>query len=195
MESRLATIQTRNWGTIGGNIAHADAAGDPAPVLITLGASVKVGNAGGTRIIPLEDFYVDLFETALEEDELLLEIQVPTPPPRSAAVYEKFNLLSSDQGIVAVAASVSLNEDGTCKEAKIALGNAGPTGMRAKEAEGLLVGRKPDEALLAEAGLKAAEGCDPTADIHASEEYRRHLVNVLTRRMVKRAWEQAGTSV
>lgn len=192
MEVKLASIQVRNWGTIGGNLAHADAAGDPAPVLMTLDASVNVGSARGERIIPLDEFYVGLFETALEEDEIILEIHVPPIPARTASFYEKFNLLQSDQGIVAVGASVTLNSDSTCKQARIALGNSGPVTMRAKQAEQLLVGKKPSDELMEEVGLAASEEAEPIADIHASEEYRRHLVKVLTGRMVKNAWEKAA---
>lgn len=194
MEVKLASIQVRNWGTIGGNLAHADAAGDPAPVFMTLNASVKVGSARGERIIPLDEFYVDLFETALEEDEIILEIQVPPMPPRTGSVYEKFNLLQSDQGIVAVGASITLNADSTCKEARIALGNSAPTTMRARQAEQLLVGKKLSDGLIEEVGLAASEEAEPIADIHASEEYRRHLVKVLTGRMVKNAWEKAAVT-
>ena len=109
METKLAHIQVRNWGTIGGNLAHGDAAGDPAPVLIALGASLKLGNAKGTRVVALDEFYTDLFETALAGDEIVLEVQVPAPAAGSGTFYEKFNLLESDQGIVSVAASVSLD--------------------------------------------------------------------------------------
>lgn len=192
MERRLAHIQVRNWGTIGGNLAHADAAGDPAPVLMTLGASLKVGNKDKTRVIPLDEFYTDLFETALENDELLLEIQVPAPQPRTGVAYQKFNLLESDQGIISVGASVTLNGNSTCKSARIALGNAAPTTMRAKKAEEVLAGKKLSDALLEEAGQAAADESEPISDIHASEEYRRYLVKVFTKRMVKKAWEQAA---
>jgi carbon-monoxide dehydrogenase medium subunit len=194
MESKLATIQTRNWGTIGGNLAHADPAGAPAPVLISRGASVKVGSVSGTRIIALDEFFTDLFETAMQDDELLQEIRVPKQPARAATVYEKFNLLASDQGIVAVAASVTLNGDSTCKGARIALGNAGPTVLRPIEAELLLVGQPLSDDLLEEVGQRASELSDPVSDIHASEEYRRHLIKVLTKKMVKRAWQQAETA-
>lgn len=191
METRLAHIQIRNWGTIGGNLAHGDAAGDPAPVLIALDATVKLGSAENTRTIALERFYTDLFETALNKDELLLEVQVPVPAERSATVYEKFNLLESDQGIVAVAASVTLNGD-TCKQARIVLGNSGPMAMRAKQAEQALTGKKLNDKLLETVGKAAAEEAEPVADIHASEDFRRHLVYALTKRLVKRAWEQAA---
>jgi carbon-monoxide dehydrogenase medium subunit len=191
MERRLAHIQVRNWGTIGGNLAHADAAGDPAPVLMALRGSLKVGNASGERVIPVDEFYVDLFETALGDDELILEIRVPPPPPKTGAAYEKFNIIESDQGIVSVAAAVTLNGDSACKEARIALGNAGPTTMRAKQAEAKLTGAKLDEDLLELVGQAAADECEPVSDIHASEDYRRYLVKVLTKRIVRAAFDAA----
>ncbi len=190
MEEKLASIQVRNWGTIGGNLAHADAAGDPAPVLTALNAAVKVGSAKGERVIPLEEFYTDLFETAMEPGEIILEVQVPAPAPKTGTAYKKFNLLESDQGIVAVAVSITLDGE-TCKDARIVLGNAAPTSVRAKKAEGMLVGKKLTDAVFEKAGDAAAEECEPVGDIHASEEYRRHLVGVLTKRMAKEAFEQA----
>jgi carbon-monoxide dehydrogenase medium subunit len=191
MENKLASIQVRNWGTIAGNLAHADPAGDPAPVLIALKADIKVGSAKGDKTMPLEDFFVDYFETALGKRELVLEVQVPLPEPKTGAAYQKFNLLESDMGVVAVAASVTLNGGGKCKDARIILGNAGPTPKRATRAEELLVGKAYDEGLFAEAGKIASEDCEPVADIHASEEHRKHLLGVLTKRMLKQAWEQA----
>ena len=194
MEEKLASIQVRNWGTIGGNLAHADAAGDPAPVLTAMGGSVKVGSASGERTIPLDDFYTDLFETAMKKDEMILEVQVPPRPARSATKYQKFNLLDSDQGIVAVAATITLKGDGSCQDARIVLGNAAATTIRAKKAEKVLIGSKFSDAVFEKAGAAAAAECEPVADIHASEEYRRHLVGVLTKRMAKAAWEQAKIS-
>ena len=192
MENKLASIQVRNWGTIGGNLAHADAAGDPAPVLISMKANIKLASSSGERTLPLEEFYTDLFETCRQKDELVVEVQVPPVPAKTATSYQKFNLLESDQGIVAVAATVTVNGSGACKEARIILGNAGVTPIRAKNAEQVLVGKKMSDALLEEAGQAAADECEPVADIHASEEYRRHLVKVLTKRMVKQAWQEAA---
>jgi carbon-monoxide dehydrogenase medium subunit len=192
MEERLASTQTRNWGTIGGNLAHGDAAGDPAPVLTTLGAQVKVASAKGERLIPLETFYTDIFETAMEHEEMIIEIQVPPMPAKTGAAYTKFNLLQNDMGVVGVAASMTSDGNGTCKDARIILGNAGVTPIRAKNAEKVLVGKKITDALFAEAGEAAAAEADPVSDIHASEEFRRHLVKVLTKRMAKKAWEQAS---
>jgi carbon-monoxide dehydrogenase medium subunit len=191
MENKLASIQVRNWGTIGGNLAHADPAGDPAPVLIALKADIKVGSTKGDRTMPLEDFFVDYFETALNKDELVLEVRVQVPEPKTGAAYQKFNLLESDMGVVAVAVSVTLNGNGKCKDARIVLGNAGSTPKRVKRAEELLIEKAYNEGLFAEAGKIASEDCEPVADIHASEEHRRHLLGVLTKRMLKKAWEQA----
>jgi len=192
MEDRLASVQTRNWGTIGGNLAHGDAAGDPAPVLITLGAKVKVASAKGERIIALEEFYTDIFESVMEHDEMIIEIQVPPMPAKSGAAYTKFNLLKNDMGIVGVGAMIALDGNGTCKNAIIALGNAAVTPIRAKNAEKVLIGKKLTDALFAEAGEAAGAECDPVSDIHASEEYRRHLIKVLTKRMAKKAFERAS---
>ncbi len=192
MEENLASVQTRNWGTIGGNLCHGDPAGDPGTVFIALNGSVKLANKERERTLSLEEFFVDFFETQLEEGEMLLEIQLPLISPRTAAVYEKFNIIENDQGIVSVAVSVTLDDTAaTCREARIVLGSAAPVPMRAKEAEKLLFGRKIDDKLIEAVGSKAAEEADPIADIHASEEYRRELVGVLTRRMVNKAWEQA----
>ena len=122
---------------------------------------------------------------------MILEVQVPALSAKTGVAYKKFNLLASDQGIVSVAACVMLNGNSTCKEAKICIGNAAPTVIRAKVAEAKLAGQKLADDLLEQVGLAAAEETDPVADIHASEDFRRHLVNVLTKRMVKEAWERA----
>ena len=191
MENKLASIQVRNWGTIGGNLAHADPAGDPGPVLMALNANIKVGRAQGDRTMALEDFSLDFFETALEEGEIVLEVQVPVPEAKTGAAYQKFNLLESDQGMVGVAAAVTLNGGGKCKDVRVVLGNAGPKPILVKKIEELLIGKTYDEKLFAEAGKIASEDCEPVSDIHASEEHRRHLLGVLTKRMLKQAWEQA----
>jgi len=192
MEENLASIQTRNWGTIGGNLAHGEPAGCVAPVLIALNATVKLANKERERSVPIEDFTLDYFETVLEEDELLLEIQVPVMPLKTAVVYEKFNIIKNDMGIVSVAASITLDDDGLkCEDARIALGGAASTPVRAKEAEKLVIGEKLADDLLIQVGKTASEEAEPVDDIHATEAYRRHLVEALTKKMVKQAREQA----
>jgi len=194
MEKNLASIQTRNWGTIGGNLAHGDPAGDPGPVLIALNATLRLANKDRERILPVEDFFVDYFETVLEEGELLLEIKVPNPVPKTASVYEKFNIIKNDQGTVSVAVSITADENGdSCLDARIVLGAAASKPVRSRQAEQLLLGKKPNGELLEEVGQKASEEADPVTDIHASEAYRRHLVDVLTKKMVKKAWSQVAS--
>jgi len=192
MESRLASIQTRNWGTIGGNICHGDPAGDPAVVFIALNATLTVAGAKGTRSIPAEDFTLDYFEVALEPGELLTEIQLPAPPPRTGTVYTKFNIIESDLATVSVAASVTLGSgDGVCQDIRLALGAAAPAAIRAKKAEAVLKGKKITDALLERAGQAAAKEAEPISDIQASEEYRRELVKVLVPRMTREALARA----
>jgi carbon-monoxide dehydrogenase medium subunit len=191
LENRVANIQVRNWGSIGGNLAHADPAEDPASLLLTYGAEVKVGNAKDRKSMPLEKFLVGYFETALKKDEMLLEVHLPAPEAKTGAAYEKFSLLENDLGTVSCAACVSLDGGGKCKSVKIALGSAAPTAIRIKRAEEILVGKAYNEKSFAEAGKIASEDCDPVSDIHASEEHRRYIAGVLTKRMLMKAWERA----
>jgi carbon-monoxide dehydrogenase medium subunit len=192
VEKRLASIQVRNWGTIGGNLAHGDSSGDLAPALIALDARIKLSSLNGNRIMPLEEFYTGLFETALNNGELVVEVQVPPVRPRTATAYSKFNLIENDQGIVGVAAMIGVDSKGTCKDMRIVLSNAGVIPIRAKSAEKVLIGKKVNDALLEEAAEAAASDADPVSDIHASEEFRRHLIKVLTTRMVRQAWDQVN---
>ncbi len=195
MERKLASIQTRNWGTIGGNLCHGEPAGDPAPVLIALKANLKLANSTGERRMALEDFSLDYFETALTKDELLLEIQVPFPPARTATAFDKFTIIQNDMAIVSAAASITLSDNNAfCKDVRIVLGGAASTPRRATKAEQALMGKKLDDPLLEQIGQRASEEAEPVSDIHASEEYRRELVKILTKRMVRKAWEQAKMS-
>ena len=192
MEQRLASIQTRNWGTIGGNLCHADPAGDPAPVLIALNATLSMASLKGERTMAVEDFCLDYFETALEPGELLTEIQVPAAPPHTSTAYSKFNVIESDLATVGVAVSITLgSSDGTCQDVRIALGATAPTPMRAKQAEAVLRGKKITDNLLKEAGEIASTEAEPISDIYASEEYRRELVKILVKRVGKEALARA----
>jgi len=157
MERNLATIQTRNWGTIGGNLCHGDPAGDPAPVLIALKAKLKLASLRGERIIEVEEFSKDYLEVDLQTGEMLTEIQVPTPPPHTGTAYEKLMVMKGDMGIIGAAVSITLSlGDGVCQDARIALGSCAPTPLRAKKAERRLIGEAVTDALLAEAGEVAA---------------------------------------
>jgi carbon-monoxide dehydrogenase medium subunit len=190
MEQRLASIQTRNWGTIGGNLSHADPAGDPAPVLMALKANIVVSSSKGSRTIPIEDFFLDYFESALQPGELLTEIQVPALAPKTGSAYTKFNIIKSDLATAAVAVSITLSND-TCKDVRISLGAVAPVPMRAKKAEDTLRGKKITESLLQKAGEIASTEAEPISDIYASDEYRRELVKVLVKRVGNEALARA----
>lgn len=192
MERNLATIQTRNWGTIGGNLCHGDPAGDPAPVLIALKAKLKLASAKRERTIAVEEFSKDYLEVALEPDEMLTEIQVPTPPPHTGTAYEKLMVMKGDMGIVGAAVSITLKPgDGVCQDARIAIGSAASVPLRARKAEGKLIGKALNDALLAEAGEVAATETAPPADVHGSAEYRREMVKVFVKRVARIALERA----
>ena len=192
MERRLASIQTRNWGTIGGNLCHADPAGDPTSVLIALNATVSMASHKGKREMAVEDFCQNYFETALEPDELLIEIQVPPAPPHTGTAYTKFNIIESDMAIVAVAVSISLEAGkDICKDVRIVLGACASIQMRAKQAEEVLRGEKITDALFKEAGRVASQEAEPISDISASEEYRQELVKVLVPRTAQKALDRA----
>jgi carbon-monoxide dehydrogenase medium subunit len=192
MEKRLASIQTRNWGTIGGNICHGEPAGDPVPVLIALNATLSLASVKGKRNMAVEDFSLDYFETALEHNELLTEIQVPAAPPHTGTAYTKFNVIESDLATVGVAVSITLRSgDGVCQDVRIALGASAPTPMRAKQAEAVVKGKKITDNLLKEAGEIASTEAEPIFDIYASAEYRRELVKILVSRVGKEALARA----
>ncbi|MCK4369262.1 MAG: xanthine dehydrogenase family protein subunit M [Dehalococcoidales bacterium] len=192
MEGNLATIQTRNWGTIGGNLCHGDPAGDPAPVFIALMAKLKLASLGQERIMEVEEFSKDYLEVALEPNEMLVEIQVPTPPPNTGTAYEKLTVMKGDMGIVGAAVSITLSsEDGVCKDARIALSNASSIPLRVREAERQLIGKVLNDDLLAEAGQVASEEAETTSDVHGSAEYRREMVKVFVRRAARKALERA----
>jgi carbon-monoxide dehydrogenase medium subunit len=192
LEGNLATVQTRNWGTIGGNLCHGDPAGDPAPVFIALRAKLKLAGPGGERVVDMEEFSRDYLEVALEPDEMLTEIQVPTPPPHTGTAYEKLMVMKGDMGIVGAAVSITLSgKDGGCQDARIALSNCSSVPVRAKKAEKELVGKTINEALLVKAGETASKEAAPTSDVHGSAEYRREMIKVFVRRVGLTALERA----
>jgi len=192
MEQNVSSVETRNWGTIGGNICHGDPSGDPTPVLIVLDGKLKMTSLSGERIIDAEDFTLDYFETALRHDELLTEVLVPTLPPNTGVKFTKFSQIEGDYALASVGVLVTLDEKKEiCSDARIALGAVGTAPMRAKKAEEILKGKKISDDLLAEAGQVASEESSPTTDVEATEEYKRELVRVLVKRVGGEALERA----
>ena len=182
----MANNQVRNRGTIGGNLVNAVPSADLPPILIALGAHVTLVGRYGTRILPLEEFFVGPNRSAIEPDEVLTEITIPDQRTTGSA-YFKFGLRRSGAlAVVGVAASVVAVKTHV-EEARIVLGAVGPVPMRAKKAEELLVGTLATEAALEEVGRAAAAECRPISDIRGSEEYRRDMVRVFTKRALRKA--------
>lgn len=193
MERSLASVQTRNWGTLGGNLCQADPAGDPAPVLIALDGVLTLRSLSRERTVAVEDFFKGYLETAMEPDEIVTQIQVPNPLPRTGTAYSKISLQEGDFALVSAAVSITLGaKNGTCRNARIALGAAGPVPIRAVKAERVLVGKEVTDSLLEKAGQVASEEAQPRADVHATEEYRRDVVKVLVKRVGREALARAG---
>jgi carbon-monoxide dehydrogenase medium subunit len=192
MERNLATIQTRNWGTMGGNLCHGDPAGDPAPVLIALDAKLKLKSLSGERIITMEEFSKDILEVDLKPDEMLIEIQVPAKRPHTGIAQEKLMVMQGDAGIVGAAVSITLKPgDGICENTRVVLSNAASVPLRVREAEKRLIGKVISSHLLAEVGEVASAEADPPSDLHASAEYRREMVKVFVKRAAAKALERA----
>ena len=192
MEKSVASVQTRNWGTIGGNLCSADPIGDPAPSLIALDAKIKIVSSRGEKTISLENFFTDYFTTILEPDEILTEIQLPAPVAHTGVVYMKFSTIEAGIKIVSTSTSVILGSDKlTCKDARIVMSAVAPVPFNARKAGELLIGKKINDDLIAEAAQLASEETNPTSDVHASAEFRREIAKVLVRRAVEEAFEKA----
>ncbi len=189
--SRIADQQIRNRGTIGGSISHADPAADYLPTLLVLDAEVVIRGEGSERVVPAKDFFVDVFTTALEEGELVKEVRVPIMEPSTGYAFMKFIKREQEFATVNVAIILSL-EEGVVKDVRIGLGAVGPKPIRAEKTESMLRGKKITRELIEEASKYADEGTDPPSDVHASAEYRRHLVKVMTKRGLLVALERAG---
>jgi carbon-monoxide dehydrogenase medium subunit len=188
----IADPLVRNLATVCGNLAHGDPANDHPATMLALGAELTVTGRGGERRIPVGTFFTGPFSTALEPGEILTEVRVPTPPPRSGGAYLKLERKVGDFATAAVAVQVTLGAGGTCERVGIGLTNVGPTPIRATRAEGVLQGKRPDDATVKQAARLAAEEARPTADLRGSAEYKRDLVRVLTARALARAVERAG---
>ena len=178
----VADPQIRHRGTVGGALAHADPAGDVGAPARALDARFVIRGPGGERIVAADEFFQDLFETAVGEGELLTAVRVPKHTGWGSR-YEKFVRVSHQWSIVAVAATVRV-ADGTIAEAGIGLTNMGSTPLRATAVERALVGGPATEAAIAQACVAAADGTSPPSDLNGDADYRRHLATVLTRRAV-----------
>ena len=188
----IADPLVRNRATVGGNLAHGDPANDHPATMLALEAEVVARGPGGERTISVTSFFTGLFATALASAEILTEIRIPIPPPRSGGAYVKLERKVGDFATAAAAVQVTLGGAGEIARVGIGLTNAGPTPIKATAAEQHLLGRQPDAAAVAEAARLAAAATSPSADRRGSAEYKRDMARVLTGRAITRAVQRAG---
>jgi len=188
----LGSPLVRNRATVGGNLADGSPAADTAPPLLVLGAEVELASYTITRRAPLEDFFVHVRDTICKPDELLLSVRWPAPAPGSAGAFRKLALRKADAiSVVSAAVLVEPDENGACRQARIALGAVAPTPIRAHAAEDALRGSALTDEAIAEAAHLTAEAVSPIDDIRGSADYRRRVVEVLVRRLLAQV-RQAG---
>ncbi|MBE2315270.1 xanthine dehydrogenase family protein subunit M [Solirubrobacter sp. CPCC 204708] len=184
----IADQQVRNMGTIGGTLAHGDPASDMPAVLLALEGSVVIRGSSGEREVAANDLFEDFLTTAVGEGEILTEVRFPRLEGYGYG-YEKFNRRQEDWAMVAVSALVKKAADGTCEDVRIGLTHMGSVPLRATAAEQALRGQPLTAESIASAASHAAEGTEPPADLNASQDYKRHLARVLTRRALTTASE------
>ena len=190
----IADPSVRNVATVGGNLAHGDPANDHPATMLALGAIVVVEGPNGSREIGIDDFFPDFFTTALEPEEILTEIRIPSPPSGSGGAYLKIERKVGDYAAAAVACQLNIDSGGSIQKIGIGLTNVGSTPIRASSAEQLLQGKNPDENMIAEAGRLSAADSEPMEDLRGSAEYKRALVNELTQRAIKLSLQRAEGS-
>jgi aerobic carbon-monoxide dehydrogenase medium subunit len=189
--SVIGDQQVRNRGTIAGSLAHSDPASDMPGIVLALRGELVVQGPNGQRTIKADDFLIGTFMTALEPDEVVIEIRFPLPQPHSGSAYEKLSNRASHYAVAGCAAMITLDASGTCSAASIAITGAAVQTSRASATESALVGKKLDTDTITEAASHAAEGLELISDIHGSEEYRRQMTAVIARRTITRALERA----
>jgi carbon-monoxide dehydrogenase medium subunit len=188
---QIADPLVRNLGTIGGSLAHADPAGDLGAVMLAMDASVVLRSSSGERIVPIDEFLVDTFTTTIAPNELLTEVRVPTPAPRSGGTYLKLERKVGDFATVAAAVTLTL-DNGSVGRAGIGLTGVDSKNVHATDAEASLAGAAPSDDAFAEAGRLAAAAAHPVTDVRGTETYKRHMIEVYVRRGLARSLEMAN---
>jgi carbon-monoxide dehydrogenase medium subunit len=186
----IADPLVRNMATVGGNLAHADPANDHPATMLAYGAELVAVGPGGERRIPIDEFFVDLFENSLAPQEILREIRIPTPGANSGGAYLKIERKVGDYAVAAVAVQLTLDGE-TCTSARIGLTNVSPKPMRATGAEAALTGKPLTDETIKAAGVAASQACEPSSDLRGSEAYKRDLVRVITMRAIRAAADRA----
>ena len=186
----IGDVQVRNKGTIGGSIAHSDPAGDWPAAALALDADLVLVGPGGERTVKAADFFVDLLTTDLRPGEILREIRIQKPSGRFGHAYQKVPHPASGFAVVGIAVHLELNDDGSCKAAKIGVTGVGAKAYRAQAVEAALAGQSLDDRTITAAVAHVCNGVDPNSDLYASGEYRCHLAQVHTRRAIQTAKAQ-----
>jgi carbon-monoxide dehydrogenase medium subunit len=187
----IADPQVRNMGTLGGNLAHGDAANDHPAVMLALRATVVATGADGAREIPIDEFFYGFYMTALQHGEILTEIRLPVPLAGTGSAYHKLERKVGDYATSGVAVQITIGDGGVVTAAGIGLTNVNPVPMRAVRSEEALLGKPLSEETIKLAAQYASEDCSPSSDLRGSEEYKRHVTGVLVKRMIQKAAERA----
>ena len=191
----IADQQVRNRGSIGGSLAHADPSADLPTACTALGAELKATSKNGTRTIAARDFFQDFFTTALSQGEILEEIRLPVPPPRSSGAYTKLTKGHNDFALVAVATQCSLDPEDGCESINVVVGGVASKPTHATETERSLLHKRIDDHLIHEAAMKADSAIDPTPDPRASSEMKRRIIRTMGERALKTAFSRAREAI
>jgi carbon-monoxide dehydrogenase medium subunit len=189
--SHVAHLAIRNRGTIGGSLSHADPAAELPMMALLLDARIRTASPDGGRTVAARGFFAGALATVLEPAEIVVEVELPAPPAGAGWGFQEMARRSGDFALAAVSVLLAADAD-HCAEARIAMTGVGETALRADAAEALLKGRRLDPDAIEAAAEAARDAAEPTTDLHASADYRRHLVEVLTRRALGDAWRRAG---
>ena len=188
----IAHPQIRSRGTVGGSLAHADPAAELPVIMVALEARFRLQRMGGERWVDAADFYQALFTTALEPEEILVEIAIPPLPARTGSAFQEISRRHGDFAQAGAAALVTLGKSGVCRQARLVYLNVGEIPMIAQDAAAALIGKTPTSDLIETAAQNAAQNeIDPTGDIHATAAYKRHLAYILGKRTLQQAISRA----
>jgi len=190
--TRIGDPQVRNWGTIGGSVAHADPSSDWPAVLLALGASIVLRSADGERVVPARGFFLDTFVTQIEPTEVLTEVRIPHPARNSGGAYKKLERRAGDFSTVGVAVQLAMGDDGRIASIGIGLTAVADAPFAATEAEKVLKGATPGDEIIGEAAALASKQSKPVTDSHGPADYKRAMVIEMTKRAVRAALQRAG---
>jgi CO/xanthine dehydrogenase FAD-binding subunit len=187
----IAHPQIRNRGTVGGNLSHADPASELPAIAVALGARFRLAAANSERWIAASDFFVGALTTDLQPDEMLVEVELPRPEPRTGSCFLEIARRRGDFAIAGVAAMVTLSEQGECTQVRLAFCGVGETPIDASSAADSLIGYTPNEAAICEVAASMQTMIDPGGSVHASADYQRHVAGVITERALDMACQRA----